>query len=192
MPTTVHKNSKEISFEREAMAHTSALFGMALKLTGNERDAEDLVQETYLKAYQAFEQYTLGSNCKAWLFAILRNTFINDCRKRKRQQTLLAEDLTPSPFLTTAAPASASAVTGFNFSQQLSDEVSQALETVPRDFRRAVVLVDLMAHSYKEAALQLDCPVGTVMSRLYRGRRLLREQLNGFAREYGLLMTATQ
>lgn len=191
MSVTAHKNSKDVSFEQEAMVHTAALFGMALKLTGNERDAEDLVQETYLKAYQAFEQYTLGSNCKAWLFAILRNTFINDCRKRKRQQTLLAEDLRPSPLLNAVAPASATAVSDFPLSHQLSDEVNQALESVPRDFRRAVVLVDLMALSYKEAAQQLDCPVGTIMSRLYRGRRLLREQLNGFAREYGLLMATT-
>ena len=169
-----------------------ALYGLALRLSKHERDAEDLVQDTCLKAYQHFDKYREGTNCKAWLFKILTNTFINRYRKRQREQTYLAEDMSPSPVDRLAAkrenPLRRKAADQNELFQHLfGDEVSRALEKVPVDFRMAVLLVDLYSFSYKECAEIVGCPIGTVMSRLYRGRRLLQKMLLEYAVAEGVI-----
>lgn len=169
-----------------------ALYGLALRLAKNERDAEDLVQDTFLKAYQHFDKYTEGTNCKAWLFKILTNTFINRYRKSQRERTFLAEDFNHSPLETLAAKApnplrrSADSQAAL-FHKLFGDEVSSALEKLPVEFRMAVLLVDLYDFSYKECAEIMDTPIGTVMSRLYRGRRLLQGMLLEYAAEQGII-----
>jgi RNA polymerase sigma-70 factor (ECF subfamily) len=169
-----------------------ALYGLALRLTKNERDAEDLVQDTFLKGYQNFDKYLEGTNCKAWLFKILTNTFINRYRKTQREQTYFAEDLTPSPLERVAAKSAHPLVESAHdqaelFGRLFGDEVSAALMKVPVDFRMAVILVDLYDFSYKECAEIIGCPIGTVMSRLYRGRHMLQAMLAEYAMKEGII-----
>lgn len=179
-------------FEREAMVHLNALYGLALRLAKDERDAEDLVQDTCLKAYQHWDKYTEGTNCKAWLFKILTNTFINRYRKAQRQRLVFAEDMTPSPIERLASatenPLEQSTESETElYGRLFGDEVSRALERVPVDFRVTVLLVDVFDFSYKEAADIIGCPIGTVMSRLYRGRRVLQRLLLDYATRQGII-----
>lgn len=179
-------------FEQEAAVHLNALYGLALRLSKNERDAEDLVQDTCLKAYQHWEKYTEGTNCKAWLFKILTNTFINRYRKKQRQRTVFAEDMTVSPLERLCAAAENPIERGFAdhaevMSELFGDEVCSALEEVPVDFRIVVLLVDVFDWSYKEAAEIVGCPIGTIMSRLYRGRRILQSRLLDYAVREGIV-----
>jgi RNA polymerase sigma-70 factor (ECF subfamily) len=175
-------------FNAEAMVHVDSLFGVALRYTRDPRDAEDLVQDTVLAAYRFFDRFEVGSNCKAWLFKILTNTFINKYRRRVRereiQEQLVAEE---APQLVSEEARSASRdPERFLPSNLLSDDVRRALDAVPSDYRMAVVLCDLEEFSYKEIADIMDCPVGTVMSRLHRGRRLLQRALREYAAEQGI------
>jgi RNA polymerase sigma-70 factor (ECF subfamily) len=186
------EKKRRARFNDEAMVHLNAMYGLALRLSKNERDAEDLVQETCLKAFQHFDKYTQGTNCKAWLFKILTNTFINRYRKKQRQRTVLADDMTPSPLARVVAatpnPIERNAADQSELFERLfGDEVSAALEKVPVDFRMAVLLVDLYNFSYKETAEMMRCPIGTVMSRLYRGRRILQGQLADYAEQQGII-----
>jgi RNA polymerase sigma-70 factor, ECF subfamily len=180
-------------FEREAMPHVGALYGAALRLTRNQRDAEDLVQDTLLRAYQYFAKFVPGSNCKAWLFKILTNLFINRYHARRRDQQKLLEAMTEADAAAThdivaheashAARDPESAVA----SRLMSDDVVRALEALPSEFRLPVLLCDVEEFSYKEIADILECPVGTVMSRLYRARRLLQKSLHEYAVEQGII-----
>jgi RNA polymerase sigma-70 factor (ECF subfamily) len=164
--------------------------GAALRLTRNRGDAEDLVQETYLKAYRHFDQFEAGTNCKAWLFRIQTNTFINRYRRRLKErrsvecegeaQAVEHNTVNPDAKQLTLDPAGAVA------DRSLSDEVLDALEQVPLEFRNVVMLADVHGLQYKDIAELLDCPMGTVMSRLFRGRRLLRESLREYAAESGV------
>ena len=197
MTTLLSERPRHLQFEAEALVHLDALYGLALRMTRNERDAEDLVQDTCLKAYQHFHRYSVGTNCKAWLCKILTNTFINNYRRKKRQKTVFAEDMEPSPIALLAAgqehpleqdPGDQSAL----LAQLFGDEVAQALEEVPHDYRLIVLLVDIYHFAYKEAAELIGCPVGTVMSRLYRGRRLLQKKLVGYAVQEGVIPSQRQ
>ncbi len=174
-------------FEREATPHLPALYGAALRLTRNVGDAEDLVQETMLRAYRFFESYEAGTNCKAWLFRILTNAFCNRYREREREQEILAEaeasDANFGQFLAGAPRDTESALLG----RMVSEDVEKALAAVPAEFRLAVILADLEDFSYKEIAEIMDCPAGTVMSRLYRGRKILQRLLYDYAREQGIV-----
>lgn len=177
-------------FEKEAMPHAGALFGAAMRLTRNAGDAEDLVQETLLKAYRAFDQFEPGTNCKAWLFRIQTNTFINKYRRRVKEREILegpqrqaAQHYLIHPQSKTASLDPESA----HVDRFLSDEVLAALEDVPVDFRTVVVLSDINGFSYKDVAEMVGVPVGTVMSRLFRGRRILQEKLFDFAVKEGVL-----
>jgi RNA polymerase sigma-70 factor (ECF subfamily) len=177
-------------FERAALPHLEALYGTAVRLTHNPREAEDLVQDTMLKAFRFFHRFEEGTNAKAWLFKILHNTFINRYRKRLREVRLLEElergdhygELIAGEASAPGADPEKSLV-----GKLLADDVRRALAEVPPDFRMAVILADLEDFSYKEVADIMDCPVGTVMSRLYRGRRILQRRLHDYAVAQGIV-----
>ena len=180
------------AFHEEAVPHLDALYGTALKLTKDEQDAEDLVQETMLKAYRYFDKYENGTNCKAWLFKIMHNTFINRYRKsQKRKEYLVDDDYRP---LQERAEAREEHPFVGEFDDQedlffkmFGDEVKEALSDIPMHFRMVVLLADLQDFAYKEIAEIMDCPIGTVMSRLYRGRRMLRDELGEYAEKEGIV-----
>ena len=182
-------------FVAEAAPHLDALYATAVRLTKNGGDAEDLVQEAMLKAYRYFDKYERGTNCKAWLFKIMTNTFINRYhRQQKRQEFLVDEDYRPLEERS-VAPQDNPLHQFFGdqdtmFSRLFGDEVKHALEEVPVDFRLVVLLADLQDFAYKDIAEIMDCPIGTVMSRLYRGRRMLRAQLEEYAVAQGYIERA--
>lgn len=175
-------------FEEQAMEHIDKLYAHAMRKTGNSADANDLVQETYLKAFAAFDQFQQGTNIKAWLHRILENTYINQYRKQQNQPYYSPlEELedwqlgdAESRTATSSRSAEAEAIDHLPASA-----IKDALQTLPEDFRAAVYLVDVEGYSYQEVADIMDTPTGTVMSRLHRGRKLLREQLADYAREQG-------
>jgi RNA polymerase sigma-70 factor (ECF subfamily) len=183
----------EALFHEEAMPHVDALFGAAMRLTRSRRDAEDLVQDTLLKAYSNFHRYKPGTNCRAWLFRIQTNTFINRYRKKQRERVYLVDDRDARPLAERITAREASEfeprdeTVDAKVRRLFGDEVSEALQRVPIDFRMAVLLADVHEFSYRECADIMDCPIGTVMSRLYRGRRLLRAELAEYAVERGVV-----
>ena len=180
----------ESRFEREAMPHARALYGTALRLTRSPDDAADLVQETLLKAFRAFDQYEPGTNCKAWLFRILTNAFINKYRRKVKEREILeGEHQQTAQDNLVHLPSHRNALDpeGALADRSLGDEVLRALDKVPVDFKAVVVLSDIEGFSYKEIAEICEIPVGTVMSRLFRGRRILQEELFAYAVEQGVL-----
>lgn len=185
------------AFVTEAAPHLDALYATAVRLTKNAGDAEDLVQEAMLKAYRYFDKYERGTNCKAWLFKIMTNTFINRYRrKQKRQEFLVDEDYRPLQERA-VAPEDNPLHQFFGdeetmFGRLFGDEVKSALEDIPVDFRMVVLLADLQDFAYKDIAEIMDCPIGTVMSRLYRGRRMLRARLEDYAVERGYIERSTE
>lgn len=176
-------------FEREALPHLDALYGTAMRLTRNRGDAEDLLQETYLRAYRFFDRYQPGTNCKAWLYRILFNTGMNFLGKKTRTPGGVpfedVEAVIPSPETTPQASPTRGDVAAL--AGLLDDEVQAALAAVPETFRVVVILALVEEFSYKEIAAMLEIPIGTVMSRLYRGRRLLQTSLHETARRRGLV-----
>ncbi len=181
-------------FEALTLEHMDALYGAALRLTRSPKDAEDLVQDTYLKAFRFFESFEKGTNIKAWLFKIQTNTFINKYRRKVKEREVAeapAEDVVLDRFVSAEQVRALQDPEGDFFGQLLSDEVVEALEQVPVDFRMVVILADIQGFSYKEIAEIVGCPVGTVMSRLFRGRRILQKQLFEYAVHEGILEAAT-
>ena len=177
-------------FATEAMQYAPQLYSAAVRMTRSRTDAEDLVQETYLRAYRGYANFTEGTNLRAWLFRILTNTFINSYRAKQRrvQETDLddVEDLYLYKRISGIDVASRSAEDTL-FELFTDDEVKNALEALPESFRMPVLLADVEDFSYKEIAEMLDIPIGTVMSRLHRGRKAMHKALLDFATERGLL-----
>jgi RNA polymerase sigma-70 factor, ECF subfamily len=174
-------------FERDAMPLLPGLYAAALRMTRNPSDAEDLVQETFLRAYRGFGGFEEGTNLKAWLYRILTNTFINAYRKRQRQPVTVSEqeveDRSLFERLGESGPSAESEVL-----ERLPDEdVKEALDSLSEGFRLAVLLADVEGFSYREIAEIMDVPIGTVMSRLHRGRRALEKRLWEKMRERGLV-----
>ena len=182
-------------FEELAMGYMGSLYSAALRMTRNPSDAEDLVQETYLKAYRAFGTFQEGTNLKSWLYKILTNTFINTYRARRRRPGETELDEVEDLYLyrrlggleAVSAGRSAEDLVLEHFTEA---EVKAAVESLPEQFRIAVLLADVEGFSYKEIAEILDVPIGTVMSRLHRGRRALQKALHTFAEERNLTAPA--
>ncbi len=181
-------------FEATALPHLDALYGTAYRLARNPRDAEDLVQEALLRAYRFWDTFEKDSNCKAWLLRILTNTFINEYQRKRRQREVLdaatAEQTATDGVLVHEGAQAQKSPEGMLLERSVSDDVQRALDALPADFRTAVVLCDVEGLAYKEIAEVMDCPVGTVMSRLFRGRRLLQQSLAQFAVEQGYVKAA--
>jgi RNA polymerase sigma-70 factor (ECF subfamily) len=178
------------AFEADALAELPALMGVATRLTKNSADAQDLVQDTLLKAMRAREQFEVGTNLRAWLIRILMNTFINRYRRGGLERTVL-EGPDADPLADGWISAQTMAAMRDPESQALrpmvASEIGRALDELPEDYRTAVVLSDVEELSYKEIADVMGCPIGTVMSRLHRGRRMLKGRLYEHARAMGII-----
>jgi RNA polymerase sigma-70 factor (ECF subfamily) len=190
MPKISVDHQKGWNFEAAAMPFVDALYNTAYRMTRNSEDAEDLVQETYLKAYRYYDKFEEGTNFKAWLFKIMKNTFINNYRKKQQAPTLSDFAEIEESFENQVSEDASKQMKNPEdelLENVLDEDVQQALDKLPPDYRMVVLLADLEGFSYKEIAEILDVPVGTVMSRLYRGRRLLEAAMLEFAREHGYL-----
>jgi RNA polymerase sigma-70 factor, ECF subfamily len=188
MQLFAHSDRTRREFEALALPHLDGLYAAALRLTRNEREADDLVQDGVLRAYRFFDRFERGTNVKAWLFKILTNTFINKYRRKVKEREVVdaasSEATAPQVVVAPGAQGSINPEQAL-FDRLLSDDVLRAIDKLPIDFRLVVILADLQEFAYKEIAEILDCPVGTVMSRLFRGRRLLQKELATYAAEHG-------
>lgn len=182
-----HISRREAIFEQELLPHADALYNFAYHLTYNDADADDLVQETFMKAYRSIDSYHQGTNAKAWMFKILKNAFINEYRRKSKlpdtvnyEDYLLVddqdEDGSSRPLVDIREDV---------FAGMMGDEVSGALNGLPDDFRTVILLCDMEGFSYEEIAKIVDIPIGTVRSRLHRARNMLKEKLKDYAAHMG-------
>ncbi|HVX16687.1 MAG TPA: sigma-70 family RNA polymerase sigma factor [Acidimicrobiales bacterium] len=181
----------QATFAEQAVPYMDGLFGAAMRMTRNRADAEDLVQDAYLRAYRGFGGFEQGTNLKAWLYRILTNTFINSYRAKQRRPDESDLDEVEDLYLYRRLGGLEAARASRSAEDELMDwfseaEVKQAVEHLPENYRMAVLLADVEGFSYKEIAEILDIPIGTVMSRLHRGRKALEKQLYGYAVTHGL------
>jgi RNA polymerase sigma-70 factor (ECF subfamily) len=188
-PTSGEQVKLNTDFEKEAVPHMNSVYNFALRMTGDADDADDLVQETFLKAFRFFDKFERGTNCKAWLFRILKNSFINDYRKQTKEpdkvdyedvqnfyETIKSDEIDSSHYEHDA------------FTNLLDDEISKAIAKLPEDFRTVIILNDIEGFTYEEIADFVDIPVGTVRSRLHRARKMLYSQLYDYAKEKGFFV----
>jgi RNA polymerase sigma-70 factor, ECF subfamily len=179
-------------FEAAALPFMDALYNQAVRLTRHSEDAGDIVQETYLRAYRTFSSFKEGTNCKAWLFTILYSIFVNRYRKKQREPDTVSIEELQETFHRTLADSdwetNFAALTRSELECQ-EPEVNHALAKLPEDFRSAVLLVDVQGLTYEEAATALECPVGTLRSRLFRARQMLFLELEDYARRIGFIRT---
>jgi RNA polymerase sigma-70 factor (ECF subfamily) len=185
--------SAKEQFTSDAMQYAPQLFSTALRMTRNRSDAEDLVQETYVKGWRSFHTFEEGTNLRAWLFRIMTNTYINKYNAKKRKGTEVELDDVEELFLYKRLGSIDQSQLSSSAEDQMlelftDDEVKGALESLPEDFRIPVLLSDVDGFSYKEIAEMLEIPMGTVMSRLHRGRKAMQKMLYEYARERGLIV----
>ena len=181
---------KRKEFEKEALQYIDLLYNTAVQMSGNRADAEDLVQETFIKAFKYFHRFEKGTNCKAWLFKIMKNIFINTFRKKAKEPPKVSfeevEKFYPDQepryeFLVTEADQT------HIFDELLEDDVKRALDALPFDFKLTVILSDIEGFTYQEIANIMECPIGTVRSRLARARKMLQKRLYDFAIRKGII-----
>jgi RNA polymerase sigma-70 factor (ECF subfamily) len=183
---TLLKRQKE--FETEAFPHKDILFNFALRTTGDKDDAHDLLQETFMKAFRFWDKYEKGTNIRAWLFRIMKNSYINRYRKETREPGMVDYDDVENFYDSIRDDSTDSNdLQKRMYSNMLSDEVTEALQSLPEDFRTVVILCDIEGLMYDEISEFLNCPIGTVRSRLHRGRKILEEKLYDYAKERGLV-----
>lgn len=181
-------NFREDEFIKEALPHEDALYNYALKISGNSDDAQDLVQETYYKAYRHFDKFQTGTNSKAWMFMILKNSFINDYRKSKREPYKLDYEQIQNFYENVKSDRGQTNNLDKDFyNDLLDDELTEAIDQLPAKMREVFLLCDLDGNSYEETAELVGCPVGTVRSRLHRARHMLQEILFDYAKDKGFL-----
>jgi RNA polymerase sigma-70 factor, ECF subfamily len=181
-------NFRDEEFIREALPHENALYNYALKIAGNSDDAQDLVQETYYKAYRHFDKFQTGTNSKAWMFMILKNSFINDYRKSKREPYKLDYEQIQNFYDNVKSDrAQENNLDKEFYNDLLDDELTAAIDQLPTKMREVFLLCDLDGNSYEETAELVECPVGTVRSRLHRARHMLQETLMDYAKDKGFL-----
>lgn len=186
---TISAKERQRLFEEQALPLLDQLYGGAMRLTRNPQDAEDLIQETYLKAYNNFGSFKQGTNLKAWLYRIMTNTYINSYRKAKRRPSeSSADELSDFQLYTTSGHDSTGLESAEVEALKLMPDstISEAMNDLPEDYRMVVYYADVVGLAYKEIAEIMDTPLGTVMSRLHRGRKLLRAALKDVAREVGI------
>lgn len=177
---------KQENFNEEIIPHLDALYNFGLRLTSDPNDAEDLVQDTIVKAYRFFSSYEKGTNAKAWLFRILKNSYINNYRKKSKKPQQVDYDEVSTFYETIRAERTdTSDLEDKMFRELIDDELSNALDNIPEDFRTVVLLCDVEDFTYEEIANMLDVPIGTIRSRLHRGRNLLKAELMDYAAKRG-------
>lgn len=180
------KTPKQKEFEVEALPHADLLYNYALRMTNNAADADDLVQETFLKAFRFWDKYEKGTNIRAWLFRIMKNSYINRYRREAKEPDTVDYDEIQNFYNTIRDEAAeANDLQESAFGNLLDDDIATAIAALPEDFRTVVILCDIEGLTYEEIAEFLDCPLGTVRSRLHRGRSLLRTRLLKYAKDRG-------
>ncbi|MDR9415651.1 MAG: sigma-70 family RNA polymerase sigma factor [Gracilimonas sp.] len=183
---TRDEKKKQKDFDEEIIPHMDALYNFALRLTTDPNDAEDLVQDTIVKAYRFFSSYEKGTNAKAWMFRILKNSFINNYRKNSKKPSQVDYDEVSSYYESVRAERTeTSDLESLMFREMMDDDLSEALTRLPEDFRTVVLLCDVEGYTYEEIANMLDVPIGTIRSRLHRGRNLLKTELLEYAKKRG-------
>lgn len=180
-------NHNIASFESEITKNRTLLMNHALHLTHNQRDAEDLMQDTLMKAYRNLDKFEEGTNFKAWLYRIMTNEYINQYRHTQRERSSVDRNESVSENIADARDISYDESFYVENSADFGDEVSSAIHLVPDDFRTIVVMADIQDQSYREISEKLEIPIGTVMSRLFRGRQILRKKLQDYARSLGII-----
>ncbi len=179
------RSEKQKAFEHEALAHIDLLYRLGMRLTGNAADADDLVQETYLRAYRFWDRYDQGTNIRAWLSRILKNSFISSYRKESKERDVVEYSEMTNTESANHGDSEANDLQESMFNNLLDDDVSSAVSGLDEEFRTAVILCDIEGLTYEEIADFLGCPVGTVRSRLHRGRKILHSKLYDYAKERG-------
>ncbi len=185
----INADNKRVHFEAAALPLTKSIYNTALRLTRRHEDAGDLVQETYLRAYRTFQNFTPGTNCKAWLFTILYSVFVNKYRKDQREPEAVSIDELEEKFQSNLIAVGTDPFLSLN-QLEVGTEVDQALNSLPEAFRSVLLVVDVEEMTYEEAATVLNCPVGTVRSRLFRARKLLFIELQQYALKKGYVQKA--
>lgn len=183
---TIVNKEKRLAFEKEALPHYRAVYNFSYKMMGNKLDADDMIQETYLRAFRFFDSYKKGTNCRAWLFKIMKNLVINKYRKEyKRTSNVDIDDVLNYLPKIKSIQFDTDDFLQKQFSRLLDDEITRALDSINEDYRIVIILCDLEGLCYEEIAEFLCCPIGTVRSRIHRGRRLLQQKLFVYARQRG-------